>query len=217
MTACSGQQKPASERSESREAKRLMQGVWLDDSESAVFQAKGDTVYYADSTSMPAYFRVVDDTLYIGKEGRYHIEKQTEHLLWFKSETGELTKLSKSDDEVLKEVFAQTKPQVLTLTQVLKRDTVVYYNGQRYHLYVAINPTKYKVSRHVLNEDGLDVENVYYDNIPGQQTALLARFPQAALREARATAGLGTVHTEQHGVRQGGWRGIPHEGLRLCA
>ena len=58
MTACSGQQKPASERSESREAKRLMQGVWLDDSESAVFQAKGDTVYYADSTSMPAYFRV---------------------------------------------------------------------------------------------------------------------------------------------------------------
>ncbi len=165
MTACSGQQKPASERSESREAKRLMQGVWLDDSESAVFQAKGDTVYYADSTSMPAYFRVVDDTLYIGKEGRYHIEKQTEHLLWFKSETGELTKLSKSDDEVLKEVFAQTKPQVLTLTQVLKRDTVVYYNGERYHLYVAINPTKYKVSRHVLNEDGLDVENVYYDNI----------------------------------------------------
>ena len=101
MTACSGQQKPASERSESREAKRLMQGVWLDDSESAVFQAKGDTVYYADSTSMPAYFRVVDDTLYIGKEGRYHIEKQTEHLLWFKSETGELTKLSKSDDEYL--------------------------------------------------------------------------------------------------------------------
>ena len=161
MTACSGQQKPASERSESREAKRLMQGVWLDDSESAVFQAKGDTVYYADSTSMPAYFRVVDDTLYIGKEGRYHIEKQTEHLLWFKSETGELTKLSKSDDEVLKEVFAQTKPQVLTLTQVLKRDTVVYYNGQRYHLYVAINPTKYKVSRHVLNEDGsLDSANV---------------------------------------------------------
>ena len=183
MTACSGQQKPASERSESREAKRLMQGVWLDDSESAVFQAKGDTVYYADSTSMPAYFRVVDDTLYIGKEGRYHIEKQTEHLLWFKSETGELTKLSKSDDEVLKEVFAQTKPQVLTLTQVLKRDTVVYYNGQRYHLYVAINPTKYKVSRHVLNEDGLDVENVYYDNI----------------------------------IHLGGWRGIPHEGLRLCA
>ena len=32
-------------------------------------------------------------------------------------------------------------------------------------LYVAINPTKYKVVRHTLNEDGLDVENVYYDNI----------------------------------------------------
>ena len=51
------------------------------------------------------------------------------------------------------------------LTDVLKKDTVVNYNGNRYHLYVAINPTKYKVVRHTLNEDGLDVENVYYDNI----------------------------------------------------
>ena len=103
LLACTGG-KPASERDESREAKRLMQGVWIDDdSENAVFQMRGDSVYYSDSTSMPAYFRVVDDTLFIGAEGRYHIEKQTEHLLWIKSMAGELTKLRKSDDEQLSE------------------------------------------------------------------------------------------------------------------
>ena len=48
---------------------------------------------------------------------------------------------------------------------MLKKDTVVSYEGNRYHLYIAVNPTKYKVVRHTLNEDGLDVENVYYDNI----------------------------------------------------
>lgn len=165
LLACTGG-KPASERDESREAKRLMQGVWIDDdSENAVFQMRGDSVYYSDSTSMPAYFRVVDDTLFIGAEGRYHIEKQTEHLLWIKSQTGELTKLRKSDDEQLSEEFEQSKPKILTLTEVQKRDTVVFHNGQRYHLYIAINPTRYKVSRQVVNEDGISVENVYYDNI----------------------------------------------------
>ena len=55
--------------------------------------------------------------------------------------------------------------QIQTLTEVVKRDTVVFYNGDRYHLYFAINPTKYKVILNTVNEDGMDVENVYYDNI----------------------------------------------------
>ena len=47
----------------------------------------------------------------------------------------------------------------------MKKDTVVFYNGNRYRLYFAINPTKYKVTLNTVNEDGLEVENVYYDNI----------------------------------------------------
>ena len=42
---------------------------------------------------------------------------------------------------------------------------MVFWEGRRYHLYVTINPTKYKVVRHTTNDEGLDVENVYYDNI----------------------------------------------------
>ena len=164
--SCGQQPKPVEQREESREAKQLLQGVWMDeDMETAVFQMKGDTVYYADSTSMPAYFRVIGDTLYIGTSGRYFIEKQTEHLLCFKMPSGETARYVKSDDKELGRVFEQTKPQILELTEVLKRDTVVFYEGDRYHLYIAVNPTKYKVSHQAVNDDGLDVENVYYDNI----------------------------------------------------
>lgn len=166
FVSCGQQQKPAEEREESREAKQLMQGIWLDeDTEAAVFQAKGDTIYYADSTSMPVYFKIIDDTLYVGSSIRYHIEKQTEHVLWYVGTNGETSKYVKNDDKELDAEFKKSSPQVLTLTDVLKRDTVVFSNGERYHLYIVVNPTKYKVTRQTVNEDGLDVENVYYDNI----------------------------------------------------
>ena len=165
LAAC-GEKKTAAEQEESREAKQLLQGVWMEeDGEIPVFQMKGDSVFYADSTSMPARFCVIGDTLYIGSANRYFIEKQTEHLLWFRNQNGELMKFEKSDDAELKNEFEQQKPQILSLTEVLKRDTVVFYDNQRYHLYVAINPTRYKVSRHAINDDGMEVENVYYDNI----------------------------------------------------
>lgn len=165
-TGCSRPSQPSGERQESREAKRLLQGVWLDeDTEAAVFQVRGDTVYYADSTSQPAYFKVVGDTLYIASS-QYYIEKQTAHALWFQDGNGETTRFVKSTDEALAQTFEhQRPPQILSLTEVLKRDTVVFYNGERYHLYVAINPTKYRVVHQTVNEDGLEVENVYYDNI----------------------------------------------------
>lgn len=160
-----GDQKPP--QGESREAKALLQGTWMDgETEDVLFQMKGDTVYYSDSTSMPAYYKVVGDTLYIGNSG-YHIEKQTDHILWFKNQNGEVMKLEKLDAEELQdtEEIQQPKTTIQTLTEVLKRDTVVFKDGQRYHCYIAINPTRYKVISHTVNEDGLDVDEVYYDNI----------------------------------------------------
>ncbi len=165
LFGCGQKGSNVSEAEESKEAKQLLQGVWIDeDTETAAFRMKGDSVYYPDSTSMPAYFRVVGDTLYIGETVGYHIEKHTEHVLWFKGKNGELMKFAKSTEETREDEFTE-QPQVLTLTEVLKRDTVVFWNGNRYHLYIAINPTKYKVVRHTTNDDGMDVENVYYDNI----------------------------------------------------
>jgi hypothetical protein len=46
----------------------------------------------------------------------------------------------------------------------VKYDSVVNYNGQRYHWYLAINPTKYKVHTTTYNGEGVRVDNIYYDN-----------------------------------------------------
>jgi len=165
LWSCSGNSKP---QEESRQAKAMLQGIWMDEeTEDLLFTMKGDTVYYADSTSMPAYFKVVGDTLYIGNNAGYYIEKHTDHTLWFKNKNGELMKLAKSNNEEL-QVHAeqqQAPPTIQTLIGVLKRDTVVFKDGERYHCYIAINPTRYKVTYHTVNEDGLDVDEVFYDNI----------------------------------------------------
>ena len=56
-------------------------------------------------------------------------------------------------------------PPVLSYSHQVKIDSVIVYGGNRYHWYIAINPTKYKVTTRSYNDDGLEVENVYYDNI----------------------------------------------------
>jgi hypothetical protein len=164
LTACTGCGHGLSTNDESRRAKELLQGVWVDEAtESVIWEIQGDSVFYPDSTSVPAYFKVLGDSLYIGTSARYHIEKQTEHVLWFRNASDELIQLVKSDGE--HPTVAHTDSKIQSLKEVVKRDTVVLYGGERYHLYLAINPTKYKVVRQTLSDEGLDVDNVYYDNI----------------------------------------------------
>ena len=154
------------EPTESKEAKEMLQGIWVDSETGDVsFRVKGDTIFYSDTTSMPSYFKVVGDSLILGSGTSYGIVKQAAHLFWFTNQNGDVVKLEKSEDPVDELGFERDKPQVLTYTQQVKKDSVVTYNGERYHWYIAINPTKYKVVKRSYNDDGLEVENVYYDNI----------------------------------------------------
>ena len=42
--------------SENKEAKALLQGIWVDEeSEDVLFKVKGDTIYYPDTTSVPVF------------------------------------------------------------------------------------------------------------------------------------------------------------------
>ena len=149
-----------------KEAKARLQGVWLDNESGDVsFRVNGDTIYFADDTSMPAYFRIYEDSLYMASGTAYGVVKQTEHLFWLNNQNGDLLKYRKSDGSEEESVQETASPSVLTYTHQVKVDSVVTYNGKRYHWYIAINPTKYKVSKRSYNEDGLEVENVYYDNI----------------------------------------------------
>lgn len=168
LAACSGSHSsPPDATSEDKEAKALLQGIWVDDESGDIsFRAKGDTIYYPDSTSQPAYFRIVDDSLELGQSHtRYSIVKQSAHLFWFENQNGDVVKLVKSDDQETNDAFVSDTPRTMVYTQVVKHDSVVMHAGERYHWYTAINPTKYRVFTKSYNDDGVEVENVYFDNI----------------------------------------------------
>jgi len=167
-----GQQQPkpttTAKVQENREAKAMLQGVWQDaETDEVLFMAEGDTVYFADPTSMPAYFRIVGDSIELGPN-TYRISKQTAHNFWFKNHAGDevrLVKRDEADDSEQQPDLSDQEPQIISTTQVVNLDSVVMYGGQRYHWYVTVNPTRYRVTRTTYTPDGVAVENVYYDNI----------------------------------------------------
>jgi len=152
---------------ENHEAKAKLQGVWMDAlTDEPMLKAEGDTIYFADATSQPAYFRVAGDSIKLGPD-IYHITKLTEHNFWFRNHAGDEVRLVKHDEEEEEEQvsFVPEQPQVISTSQVINLDSVVMYNGQRYHWYITVNPTRYRVTRTAYTADGVAVENVYYDNI----------------------------------------------------
>ena len=157
---------PVTEQEEDREQKALLQGYWVDDeTEALAVLVKGDTIFYSDSTSMPAYFRIVGDSLVLASGATYNIDRLTENLFWFHNQNGDLVKYRRSSDPEEDSLWIHDTPHIMTYTHQVKTDSVVSYGGDRYHWYIAINPTKYKVVKHTYSDAGVEVDNVYYDNI----------------------------------------------------
>lgn len=168
--SCSGGNRLSNlERPEDVRAKELLQGIWIDsDSEIPLMNIKGDTLYYNDPLNVPVYFKIVKDSLYIlgHTATSYHIDRQTEYTFWFHSLSGDVIKLHKSEDPTDSIAFSENLPEVIPMhTEVTKRDSIVFYNNTRYRAYVYINPSKMKVTKTVYSDEGLGVDNVYYDNI----------------------------------------------------
>ena len=157
---------PTAEQEEDRASKAMLQGFWVDDeTEEYAVHVEGDTIFYSDSTSMPAYFRIVGDSLVLASGATYNIDRLTENLFWFRNQNGDLVKYRRSDNPEADSTWVHDAPHIMTYTHQVKTDSVVTFGGDRYHWYIAINPTKYKVVKHAYNEDGVEVDNVYYDNI----------------------------------------------------
>ena len=152
---------------EDKEAKANLQGIWIDaDTEAPVFKIERDTIFYPDTVSLPTYFRVCADTLCIGHTtAKYPILKLTKNLFWFKNQNGDILHLVKTTEQDKEKAFLNEKPEMAIVTQKLKKDTVVVFNNVRYHCYIAINPTTYKVINYSYNDNGVKVESVSYDNI----------------------------------------------------
>ncbi len=168
LISCGKKSNPTDSPQEDTHAKELFQGVWLnEDDENVAFRVKGDTIYYPDSTSQPVYFYIYSDTLVMKgvNEVKYPIVKQAAHLFEFKSQSGDVIKLVKTSDKTYLKPFQQEKTVALNQNTLIKRDTVVSWAAEKYHLYVQVNPTSYKVFKSSFNDDGVQVDNVYYDNI----------------------------------------------------
>lgn len=166
--SCGKKASPNSTPKEDTRAKKLLQGIWLnEDDEDVAFRVKGDTIYYPDSTSQPVYFCIYGDTLVMkgARDVKYPILKQAAHLFEFKSPSGDVIKLTKTSDKTYLKSFQQEKTVALNQNKLIKRDTIVSHGENRYHLYVQVNPTTYKVFKSSMNDDGVQVDNVYFDNI----------------------------------------------------
>lgn len=168
ISSCGSRQDKLIEQKEDLTAKKNLQGIWLDDNDDDVaFRIKGDTVYFPDSTSTPTYFRVECDSFVLvgGNVTKYRIVKQTPHLFVFINQSGERVKLYKTNDNSYMDVFAPKTTLYINQNKLVKRDTIIFHDGEKYHCYVQINPTSYKVVKSSFNDDGVEVDNVYYDNI----------------------------------------------------
>lgn len=169
LGSCKENKREKVENNESLRAKELFQGIWIDDDNDMIlFKVKEDTIYYADSQNIPVAFKIKKDSLFMyGNESSiYHIDKQTEHVFWFHSLAGDIIKLHKSENLEDSLAFSDRALRPIPIyTEVTKKDTVVMYKGTRYRAYVYINPSKMKVIKTSYSEDGISVDNVYYDNI----------------------------------------------------
>lgn len=170
FSACSdGKKQNTAGQEEDLSAKALLQGIWLDDdTESPLMRIEGDTIYYADAQSAPIAFKIIRDTLYTyGNDTTYYkIDKQAAHIFWFHALSDNIVKLHKSEDPNDSLAFAGKRLEIIpSYTEVTKRDSVVTYNGTRYRAYVYINPSKLKVIKTTYSEDGISMDNVYYDNV----------------------------------------------------
>jgi len=153
---------------EDKTAKQMLQGIWINaDDESVAFKVHGDTIFYPDTTSSPVYFQIIHDTLVMRGSDveKYPIVKQSAHRFVFKNQNGETVTLELSDNPIDKYEFQNKGIRVLNQNQLITRDTVVTYDKRRYHCYVQINPTTFKVLRSTYNDEGVEVDNVYHDNI----------------------------------------------------
>lgn len=170
LMACSGARTPV-EQKEDLTAKALLQGVWIDEeSDMPWIKVEGDTIFYTDAQHAPATFRVVHDSIYVTNAFgvmAYKIERQTEYSFWFSAneEDGQV-KLYKSEDVADNLFFTQKQVEILpSMPEVVKKDSIIFYKGNRYRGYVHINPSTMKVLRTTFTENGVAVDNIYYDNV----------------------------------------------------
>lgn len=169
LASCNGAKDGETSGREDLTAKKLLQGIWLDDeTDIPLMRINGDTIHYIDPQNLPVYFKVVRDTIYVrgNTPTAYKIDRQTEYSFWFHSLSDEIVKLHKSDNPGDTLAFSSQETEITpSIQEIIKKDSVVVYKGTRYRGYVYINPSQMKVIKTAYSEEGISMDNVYYDNV----------------------------------------------------
>ena len=103
-------------------------------------------------------------TTYGARVNNYKIEKQGEYIFWFHSLVGDVIRLHRAENNADSLSFIHEQ-EVPVYTEVIKKDSVVMYDNTRYRGYVYINPSTMKVYKSSYNENGMKIEQVFYDNV----------------------------------------------------
>ncbi len=151
-------------------AKQMLQGIWLDDATKMAFMGVvGDSVFFAERDRLPMSFRVVHDSIYfIGHDTlAYKIERQSNYDFWYRTFAGDVVKLQKQTSGSLdiSDFRSGTTSYGSVGQQRMEKDSIVYHDGTRYRGYVFINPTSIKVLRTTYDQNGIGIDNVFYDNV----------------------------------------------------
>lgn len=151
-------------------AMHRMEGIWVDaETGSVILMIRGDSIFYPDTTNIPAAFSIVGDSLITsvgGNHTSYLIVEQGDYNFSYEALTGEVIHMQKSDEVEDSLEFSRRSYAPILMGSFVRRDTVVYTpDGERLHLYIDVNPTKKKVYRTTYTDEGMSVSNIYYDNI----------------------------------------------------
>ena len=152
---------------EDKQAKEMMQGIWTNgESSDPAMLAKGDSIFYPDSACMPVRFWIYQDTLYLQGQhiNGYKITKQAPHLLKFLNQNGDEVRLVKSGDKTLLTFFNYHVYAMNTFLEQ-SQDTVIRTDLGYFESKVHVQTTSDKVVKSTYNDNGVEVDNMYLDNV----------------------------------------------------
>lgn len=152
-------------------AKNMLQGIWfLADSDAPFLKVHGDSLRFYEQPDIKIYFEINNDSLFTYNNHRfgYKVDKQSDYFFWFHSLSNHMVKLYKSENDEDSLYFeSQDVADIAadTTQQVIENDTIIYHGNDRYHGYSFINPSSYKVYKPLYSDEGIRINQVYYDNI----------------------------------------------------
>lgn len=152
---------------EDKQAKQMLQGIWADDgNENAVFMAKGDSIFFPDSSSQPVKFWIYGDSLYMkgANTSHYLITQQAPHILKFINDMGDEVRLDKDESGALAGQFNVSRPYAMNIFRAMDSDTLFMADGSRWQVRVNIEPTSDRIIKSDYNDVGIEVDNLYLDN-----------------------------------------------------